>query len=57
MDLNYIHTPNIDQKNIKIDLVGNKNIYLSSSKVDENVEDGSLVKCSLKNNTCSYMKQ
>ena len=57
LDLNYINTPNISQEHIIIDLVGKKNIYLSSSvKVDENVSEGERVKCSLENNTCSYMK-
>ena len=56
LDLNYINTPNIKQENIKIDLVGKDNIYLSSIKVNDEIAEGERVKCSLENNTCSYMK-
>jgi len=56
LDLNYINTPNISQEQIKIDLVGKDNIYLSSVKVNDEIEEGERVKCSLENNTCSYMK-
>ena len=56
LDLNYINTPNIKQENIKIDLVGKDNIYLSSEKVNGEEELGERVKCSLENNSCSYMK-
>ena len=56
LDLNYISTPNISQEHIKIDMVGKNNIYLSSIKVNDEIAEGERVKCSLENNTCSYMK-
>ena len=56
LDLNYINTPNISQEQIKIDLVGKDNIYLSSVKVKDDVAEGERVKCSLENNSCSYLK-
>lgn len=57
IEFNYNATPNIGQKNITIEKVTNKNIYLNSTvRKDESIPEGEKVKCSFENNKCVYVK-
>lgn len=58
IEFNYNETPNISQRNIEIDKVTDKYIYLKSSvKNDDNVKEGNKVKCAFENgNKCVYVK-
>lgn len=52
--LDYKNAPNISQLHLLIDKVDENYIYLSSFKLDNTLENGERVKCSLEDNVCHY---
>ena len=55
LKFNYENTPNISQLHIIIDNIDDEYIYLSSVvKINDNIDEGENVKCSLQTKICIY---
>ena len=55
LKFNYENTPNISQLHISIDNIDEEYIYLSSVvKINDNIDEGENVKCSLQTKICIY---
>ena len=55
IEFNYDNTSNISQLHMTIDKIDDNYIYLSSSvKINNSIKEGEKVKCSFKENKCSY---
>ena len=55
LDFDYTNTPNISQIHIQVDKVDKEYVYLKSAvKMDDSINEGEKVKCSIDSKICEY---